>query len=394
MIDNEKLLQIKDELHNWCKEILNKEAYEKVAPSYPTINVNMILKNIKVELDELKKISDVLCLVEEYERNAKFIEEKDSVHKTINLLAFLENKSLFEEEADKGNLSDVKKRQKKIKGSLLELGFNKFVALGNKTGGTNIIAISAGKVHSVGLRQNGTVVATGVNSDHQCDVGDWVDIVAISAGDRHTVGLREDGTVIAVGKNDDNQCDVSEWKDIVSISAGVGNTVGLRKDGSVVATGSYDIKNKVHHLKGCIDISAEALKVVGLKNDGTLTERTAAEIQDVIAISSGSLHTVALRRDGTVYSFGSGDYHQMDTWRWDNIIAVSAGWRHTVGLKKDGTVIAVGDHRWGTCSVDKWSNIVAISAGEIHTLGLKRDGTVVAVGSNANGQCDVGDWGK
>ena len=393
MIDNEKLLQIKNELRNWCEDILNKAAYEKVAPSYPNINVNKILKDIRDELDELKKLSDVLCLVEEYERNAKFIEENDSIHKTIDLLTLLENRSYFDEKA-KGDLSDVKEKQEKIKSSLLELGFNKFVALGNKIGGTDIIAVSAGQVHTVGLRRNGTVVATGVNNDHQCDVGDWVDIVAISAGDRHTVGLRTDGTVIAVGKNDDNQCDVSEWKDIVAISAGVGNTAGLRKDGSVVATGEYGIKYKVNHLEGCIDISSEGLRVVGLKNDGTLTESTVSDIKDIISISSGIRHTVALKRDGTVFSFGPNDYHQNDTWGWKDIVSVSAGWRHNVGLKKDGTVIAVGDRRWGTCAVEKWTDVVAISAGEMHTVGLKKDGTVIAVGSNANGQCNVDDWGK
>ncbi len=40
----------------------------------------------------------------------------------------------------------------------------------------------------------------------QCNVEDWTDIVAISAGSDHTVGLKSDGTVVAVGLNNDGQC--------------------------------------------------------------------------------------------------------------------------------------------------------------------------------------------
>ena len=35
----------------------------------------------------------------------------------------------------------------------------------------------------------------------QCDVSGWRDIVAVAAGKFHTVGLKRDGTVVAVGWN-------------------------------------------------------------------------------------------------------------------------------------------------------------------------------------------------
>ena len=42
----------------------------------------------------------------------------------------------------------------------------------------------------------------------------WSDIVAISAGNEHTVGLKSDGTVVAVGSNGYGRCDAGDWKGI------------------------------------------------------------------------------------------------------------------------------------------------------------------------------------
>lgn len=42
----------------------------------------------------------------------------------------------------------------------------------------------------------------------------WKNIVAISAGCVHTVGLKSNGTVMATGNNEYGQCDVNEWYDI------------------------------------------------------------------------------------------------------------------------------------------------------------------------------------
>ena len=81
------------------------------------------------------------------------------------------------------------------------------------------MAVSAGIYHTVGLKSDGTVVATAINSNDfdygQCNVESWTDIVAVSAGYEHTVGLKSDGTVVAVGNNDEGQCDVSTWSDIL-----------------------------------------------------------------------------------------------------------------------------------------------------------------------------------
>lgn len=55
--------------------------------------------------------------------------------------------------------------------------------------------IAAGLIHTIGIKEDGTVVAVGDNSFGQLNVSSWTNIKAIAAGDLHTVGIKEDGTV-------------------------------------------------------------------------------------------------------------------------------------------------------------------------------------------------------
>ena len=261
--------------------------------------------------------------------------------------------------------------------------------------------ISAGDLHTVGLKSDGTVVATGNNSSGQCDISGWKDIVAVSAGRWYTVGLKSDGTVVATGQNYDGQCDVSGWSDIVAISAGGFHTVGLKSDGTVVATGeNKDGQCGVSGWSDIVAVSAGAYHTVGLKSDGTVVATGDNSLgqcdisgwKDIVAVSAIGLHTVVFKSYGTVVATGNNDKGQCDVSGWSDIIAVSARGVHTVGLKSDGTVVATGDNSLGQCDISGWKDIVAVSAGSYHTIGIKSDGTVVATGYNEYGQCDVSDW--
>lgn len=92
----------------------------------------------------------------------------------------------------------------------------------------------------VGLKKDGSVVQTGGCDAWKKNTNNWNDIIAISAGNTHTVGLRSNGTVVACGNegNDNGQCDLSSWSDIVQIAAGVYHTIGLKSDGTIVAEGN------------------------------------------------------------------------------------------------------------------------------------------------------------
>ncbi|MCL2217486.1 MAG: TIR domain-containing protein [Defluviitaleaceae bacterium] len=194
----------------------------------------------------------------------------------------------------------------------------------------------AGFSNTIGLKSNGTVVATGI------DTGEWRGIVAIYAGFNHLVGLKADGTVVAAGENDYGQCDTGEWRDIVAVFTGPIHTVGLKADGTVVAVGlNFDKRGNTD------------------------------EWRDIVAVFTGPIHTVGLKADGTVVAVGKNDYGQCDIGEWLDIVAISTGSNHTVGLKADGTVVAVGKNEDGQCNISEWRDIVPLS--EEQVLALKQE---------------------
>ena len=94
---------------------------------------------------------------------------------------------------------------------------------------------------------------------------------------------------------------------------------------------------------------------------------------------------------GQVLAYGDNTYGQCNVPSGlTNVIAISAGTRHSMALKSDGSVIAWGDNTYGQCNVPAGlTNVNSISAGVYHSVALKNDGTVVAWGRNNQRQCNV-----
>ena len=61
--------------------------------------------------------------------------------------------------------------------------------------------------------------------------GNGVILLQSTAGDNYTIGLRADGTVVATG---DYVRDITQWKDIVMIYSSDGCVVGLKSDNTFV----------------------------------------------------------------------------------------------------------------------------------------------------------------
>lgn len=129
----------------------------------------------------------------------------------------------------------------------------------------------------------------------------------------------------------------------------------------------------------------------------------------ITQIVAGSLHSAALRDDGTVWTWGDNAQGQLgvgsgpDTLApvqvpLSGVTAIAAGGYHTLALRSDGTVWAWGHQAGGLgdgtttsprttpVQVSGLTNVVGIAAGRAHSLAVRGDGTVWAWGTNSNGQ--------
>ena len=138
----------------------------------------------------------------------------------------------------------------------------------------NLQTISASKgkgEHVLGLTMDGRVYACGTNLYGECNVETWNNITEIKAARGISLGLRKDGTVVASG-NTKIQNVVSEWNGVEHIySNETGDLVaGLRHDGTVVcfSTDVRSIQMEVSCWRDIIDISCGDKAVAGIQGNG------------------------------------------------------------------------------------------------------------------------------
>ncbi|MBI5750307.1 MAG: InlB B-repeat-containing protein, partial [Nitrospinae bacterium] len=161
----------------------------------------------------------------------------------------------------------------------------------------------------------------------------------------------------------------------------------------------------------------------GQLGDGTMTttppygKTTPVQVSGltgVTAIAGGDAHTIALKNDGTVWTWGYNSEGQLGdgttTQRTTpvqvsgltGVTAITGWFWHTIALKSDGTVWGwgyngsgqLGDgttiNRYTPVQVSGLTGVTAIAGGQYHTIALKNDGTVWAWGANWSGQLGDG----
>lgn len=216
-------------------------------------------------------------------------------------------------------------------GTAWATGYNNFGQLGIGTSGagtdtsvltlmatetnSNIIAIAAGTYHTLVLRSDGKVWATGSNSS----------------------GALGNGPVVSGNKSVLTEMTTTTNSNIVAIAAGE-HSVVLRNDGTVWATGLNG--------DGQIGIGTQS---AGLR---ILTKMIGADNANIKAISAKGRFSVVLKSDGTVYATGLNTAGQL---------GVGSGFTRKLIL---------------SAMTDNNANISAISAGNNTTMALKPDGIV------------------
>ncbi len=180
---------------------------------------------------------------------------------------------------------------------------------------TDIKTVGIGRKTLYGLKNDGTVVATG---EEAYVVSGWSGIKELSVGGDGSdivVGLKHDGTVIAHGM--DGVLDANNWTDITQISAGRYHVAGLKSDGTAVACGRTDDKQD----KG---------------------DRAVSGWSDLVYVRAGNMVTYGLKNDGTLVACGIDHYNVLRVTEWEHIVGIYTGNICAVGLRADGSLITVG----------------------------------------------------
>ena len=260
---------------------------------------------------------------------------------------------------------------------------------------TNVIAISAFAFHSMALKSDGTVWAwgqgrygelgDGTETDHSTAVQVLVapgvpltGVVAIATGAFSSYAIKSNGTVWAWGSN-------------TSFALGTQTTPY-----SHVLASPNNLGSTIEYY------SPWAVKVPGLRN--------------IVAVAPGTRHYAALKNDGTVWTWGRnaegqlGDGSLSTTARstpvmlssLSGVTKISTHWSHTLALKGDGTVWTWGPNDTGQLGngtttarttpgmISTLTGVKEIAAGTNYSLAITLDGRVFAWGDNGYGQLGAG----
>lgn len=228
----------------------------------------------------------------------------------------------------------------------------------------DIIAVSAGHDFSLALKADGTVWGWGGNGQRQLgnvpgiqptpvQLAGLENIMAISAGGSHTMALRNDGTLWTVGNNYAGQLgngDFSNFEavplqvlglsNVVAIAAGYVFSAALLNNGAVWAWGNNEY--------GQLGTDTMTRSNIPLHIGGLPT---------IAAFAVGSEHTLAVDETGHVWSWGgnvdgqlgnstagSNEAQPAQISTLDEIIAVGAGARFSLALKENGTLWSWGQN--------------------------------------------------
>jgi hypothetical protein len=169
--------------------------------------------------------------------------------------------------------------------------------------------------------------------------------------------------------------------------------LGLKSDKTIASWGV----NVPAGMSNVVAVSAGYQHGLALASNGVVTgfgDDSFGEIDipiglsNVVDVAAGGNYSIALKSDGTIAGWG----YVLPPGGLSNILTVSAGTFHSLAIKDDGTVVGWGYNEYGEATAPVGlSNVVAVSAGAFHSLALRNDGTVVAWGYNYYGESTVPD---
>jgi hypothetical protein len=105
-------------------------------------------------------------------------------------------------------------------------------------------------------------------------------------------------------------------------------------------------------------------------------------LTNVVAISAGPAHAVALKSDGNVIAWGKNQNGEINVPAGlSSVVAITCGYSHNLALRSDGSVVAWGSNFSGESQSPSNSRFVGIGAGSGYSVGIKQDGGLTIWGN-------------
>jgi len=240
------------------------------------------------------------------------------------------------------------------------------------------------------------------------NIGFLTSIKAIMGGETHSIALKSDGTVWCWGWNAFGQLgnnDPSIIESAVPVQVTGANGVGFLD--SVVALGGRGYHSLAIKADGTVwTWGWNSLGELGNNDPAHATSYYPVEVsgltEKAVMVTGGYKFSVALMADSTVRSWGANGHGELGAnssatssdvpltvYGLSNIVQVSCGWKHALALRSDSTVWVWGDNSCGELGngnhgdysivpvqVPGLTSVISVSGGDGSSLALKADGTV------------------
>jgi alpha-tubulin suppressor-like RCC1 family protein len=310
-------------------------------------------------------------------------------------------------------------------------------------GGSNWKQVSCASYNvTAAIKTDGTLWVWGGNNAGQLGVNDTIrrstpvttfaggtDWKQVSCGTDHVAAIKTDGTLWTWGKSSRNLFEGREFNENVitpittsvggtnwkQVSCGYWYTAAVKTDGSLWSWGySY-----FGQLGRPDDYRYKGTPVTTFAGGTDWADTPTTEPEDLYTLSASAFYSVAIKTDGTLWTWGRGGNGQLGTndttpdrstpvttfaggtnWK-----QVSSGGNHTAAIKTDGTLWTWGFGSFGRLGTNDatpdrstpvttfagGTNWKQVSSGSGHVAAIKTDGTLWTWGIGGNGILGTND---